>query len=116
MTAFGDLPEVDPYKKAGWRLVTARTAGIGTAAATGAGATVSAVTGIAEKTIEKVEVVKDATGNVLDVTAQVERVTPPGFFSKIIAMMITPEFLAIALFGVCLAWFLSWYFTKDRTV
>lgn len=98
-------------------VTVARTTGIVTGVGTAATQVVSAVTGPVTDTVQQVQQTIDTGGQVVDVTKQVVKIAPDGFWQHALAFIQSPTFLAVALIVVCGAWGATYYFRthKDAT-
>lgn len=92
----------------------ARTGGLGIATATAATQVISAVTGPVAEQAGQVKQVIDVGGQVVNVTTSAVKVVPVGFWSRALAFVQSPAFLATALFLIIGAWALTYYLRKRK--
>jgi len=95
-------------------VTVARTAGLGTAAATAGTQIVSAINGPVTETVQQVQQTIDTGGQVVGVTKQVVTSVPNGFWHSALAFVQSPTFLAVALLVVLVAWGVTYYMRNHK--
>jgi hypothetical protein len=86
-------------------IVAARAIGIGSAATAAVGQVADVVS---PPTIQSVQTNVSAAGNIVSTTKEIVKTVPETFWSKLLAMVQTPEFLAAALGVTIVAWVSTW--------
>jgi hypothetical protein len=92
----------------------ARVVGVGTAGVTAASQVVSSITGPVTDTIQQVQQTIDTGGQVVDVSKQVVKIAPDGFWPHALSVVQSPKFLAVALIVVLVAWGLTYYLRTHK--
>lgn len=72
------------------------------------------MTGPVTDTVQVVQQTIDTGGQVVDVSKQVVKVAPDGFWQHALAFIQSPKFLMVALLVVLIAWGLTYYLRTHK--